>query len=203
MRAIILIVLVLVSFGCKQSNSSDKSLNQTENDSLIRIHPAINIDKPALKIDTFDFEFSLDSKRTFSDYKKNISQVKTLLENNITLSDNIVESIIPTSQEEYSYYYSLTYTTEEDWLFFQKIDALIISKCEANVGNCIELYSNLAEFVDGEYAEGFYSNIYFIIEKNPAKFCDVYDNLSLKSKMLLTDNFNEFCKGIKPNAIHE
>ena len=164
-KLMMVITCVISLFGCKQNTTSNKV-------------PVYNI----------------DVTRTLDDYKSNISKVKGILNNNFVLDDLAVESVIPVNLEEFKFFYGLTYTTEEDWSFFEKINEMIVIKSQSSVGNCIERYLGLAEFVDGEYAEGFYADVFFIVERNPNKFCSIFDNLSIVSQQNLSDIHQEFCK---------
>ncbi|MFL9837852.1 hypothetical protein ABS768_10110 [Flavobacterium sp. ST-75] len=67
----------------------------------------------------------------------------------------------------------------------------------ANARNCIEKYSNIAPYVDGEYAEGFFADIAYIADENPDTFCKVYNYLLPVSKDKLSSVYKKVCLGIE------
>ncbi len=182
MKKILIITCAILFFSCKENNISNDTIIEKNLDADLKQ------DKDTLRI-----RYIPDTSRTMEDYKNNILKAKEVLNNKNTLDNIAVESIIPVNIEEFRFFYGLTYSTEEDWIFFEKINVLILQKAQSDSGNCIEKYSNLAEFVDGEYAEGFYDDILSIAERNPNKFCNIFENLSTDSKKNLLEAYKEVC----------
>lgn len=193
MKKLIFIICVISLFSCKENKNNKEAKQAVNKNTLVKV----NKDSLVTSQDTLKVFFNLDIKRMLGDYKDNISKAKEVLKSKNTLDNIAVESVIPINLEEFMFFYKLTYSTEEDWDFFERINTLIIQKSQSDAGNCIERYSNLAEFVDGEYAEGFYGDILIIAKRNSNKFCNIFINLSAISKKNLLDVYNEVCKGIK------
>ncbi len=194
MNKFIIVFGILFFFNCKENKAKDIPVEVIVKDSMIEKKGNNNVDNRIIHKDTIETVLNLKGNRRLKDYKNNITQVKSLLDKDSIIGNNAIESIIPSNSDEFSFYYDLTYSTEEDWNLFEKINSLIVEKAQSDVGNCLSKYSNLAEFVDGEYAEGFYADILFIAQSNSNKFCDVFSNLSSGSKENLLDIHNEICK---------
>lgn len=197
---IALLFIIVICFSCKDTKKeiNEVSTNQTNKAQVEEPVKKVKTKKEEsatkVKQEIEQFVFELDTTRTLEDYKRNIKQAKKLLKHQKSLDNNIIESLIPLSLEEFSFYYDLTYSTEENLNFFDKVDILIIKKAQENIGSSIERYSNLAEFVDGEYAEGFFDDILHIAQKNPEKFCSIYVSLTDVSKYKLEEIYNEVCQ---------
>ena len=105
---------------------------------------------------------------------------------------NNAELLIPTSEEEYLYFYSLTNNSEDNKLFL-RIDSTI-SDCVINDKyDCFKKYLYLSEFVDGEYAESYFEDVDFIIYKNKNKFCEMFKNLDKAKTIRLLSYYDDYC----------
>ncbi|XLS30475.1 hypothetical protein ACJD0Z_06535 [Flavobacteriaceae bacterium M23B6Z8] len=114
------------------------------------------------------------------------------------LKDNsaIVKSI-PQTDEEFGVFYSLSYEEGTLELYYLINDA-IFDAVERDLKEILLPFYNMAEFVDGEYAEYYFDNILFIIKKNTQSFCQTYLLLTANSKYKLGDFYENYCStGIK------
>jgi hypothetical protein len=135
--------------------------------------------------------------RTISEYKKSINYFSKKKVNNKLIKTTDVENITPTTEEEFSFYYSLTYSDDKNQQIHDAITSEILDKAIEDKGSVLFLYLNMAGFVDGEYAEGYHAYIENVTTNNKTKFCAIYKYLSKKSKWILEPLYNEVCKGIK------
>ncbi|NQX86670.1 MAG: hypothetical protein HRT67_12335 [Flavobacteriaceae bacterium] len=197
---VVLLFIIVICFSCKDTKKeiNEVSINQTNKaqveEPIKKVETRKEESTAKVKQEIEQFVFERDTTRILEDYKRNIKQAKKLLKHQKRLDDNIIESLIPLNLEEFSFYYDLTYSTEENLNFFDKVDMLIIKKTQENIGSCIKRYSNLAEFVDGEYAEGFFDDVFHIAQRNSEKFCSIYASLTDVSKYRLESVYNEVCK---------
>lgn len=192
------LLLSILSLGCieKAKNEASKQvsdepvMDSKEQEKPIPKDESIQSSK---KIDT---TFILDKNRSIEEYKKNIISLHKLISNEVKIEPVFVESIIARSKKEFSVYYSFSYTHNKKELdLYDRSNELIVDMAQEDKGNCFIPYFGLAEFVDGEYAEGFFSDAYFIVENNTEKFCNIYDRLSSGSRESLRVIYDEFCKG--------
>jgi hypothetical protein len=135
--------------------------------------------------------------RTINEYKENVNSFSRKKTNNELIKTTDVENITPTTQEEFSFYYSLTYSDGKNQQIHDAITSEILDKAIEDKGSVLFLYLNIAGFVDGEYAEGYHAYIENVTTNNKTKFCAIYKYLSKKSKWILEPLYNEVCKGIK------
>jgi hypothetical protein len=131
-----------------------------------------------------------------SGYSKTLkSSVDKMLTNQV-LTDYELLAIIPSSEKEFSEYYSYTYPERDSSVHkvFYKIDNLIIQNATENKIGFLKKYLELAKFVGGEYAESYVEDSELIISKNTNSFCELYENLSDRTKEFFKDKFLSYCK---------
>lgn len=108
-----------------------------------------------------------------------------------------IESVIPVNMKEFVYFIELTYSDDKGQILFDEINLKIFKFARENRGNTFFLCLNMAEFVDGAYAESYHSDIEDVVMNNKKKFCNVYNNLSKESKRIIDPLYKEVCKGVK------
>ena len=135
--------------------------------------------------------------RTLEEYKSNLNIFSKKKTNNELITIRNVENITPISQEEFSFYYSLTYSDESNQALHDAITTKVLDNAIEDNGMVFFLYLNMSQFVDGEYAEGYYTYIETVVSNNKNKFCVMYKYLSDRSKWLFEPLYKEVCKGIK------
>lgn len=135
--------------------------------------------------------------RTIEKYKENINSFAKKKNNKDLITVKEIESVTPTTQEEFNFYYSLTDSNKNRQSLYDGITASILDNAAEDNGIVLFLYADIAQFVDGEYADSYHSYIETIIDNNKIKFCAVYKHLSKNSKWILEPLYNEVCKGIK------
>ena len=200
MKNIILIVLLSIfCLNCIEKSKSEEDNKQMSEKLMLdskEQEETILKDESVQSIERIDTIFILDKNRSIEQYKKNITNLHELISNSSIIKPVFIESIIARSKEEFSAYYSFSHTHNKKELdLYDRSNELIVSMTQEDKGNCFVPYFGLAEFVDGEYAEGFFSDAYFIVEDNTEKFCNIYNELSTRSKEALQDIYDEFCKG--------
>jgi len=131
-----------------------------------------------------------------SGYSKILKSSVDKMISNQVLTDDELLAIIPSSEKEFSEFYSYTYPEKDSSVHkvFYQIDNLIIKNATENKNGFLKKYLELAIFVDGEYAESYAEESEFIICKNPTSFCGLYENLSQRSKEFFEDQYLEYCK---------
>ena len=195
MKKILLLVSIIIIVGC----NSKKSNNKIATVEILKEDTPINKIKLDSKIKTLDViqadtTFVLSVDRSIEDYKKNIKKVYKLMRSDLKIKNHYIESTISLNENEHLFFYSLSYSySEEDIQMFDTLNRMILDEALFDKGICLKLFSNLAEFVDGEYADYYFDEMYFVASKNAQKFCDLYNNLSKVSIDRLTDVYKEIC----------
>ncbi len=186
MRKIILLLIFVIVASCnsKKKNSivSDKSETSIKKDTI----------GDTSKENQVDTTFVFSKNRTLNDYKNNIKNISLALENSI-LKNHYVESIIPINDSEFGYFYDLTYSNEEDSNLFYSLNELIVKISNEGKSNCLNLFLNLAQFVDGDYAESYFDDIEYLTLNNREKFCNAYKSLSKSSIDRLKSIYDKIC----------
>ncbi len=135
--------------------------------------------------------------RVLENYAKNLEIFERLLSKKEYLPLNLLEGIIPTNEDEYLHFYMLSSPEEypeSNLNLYWAINSSIKKSTLEDKGNCLYLYLNMAEFVDGEYADAFFIHVPILIDKHKSKFCNLYIDLSERSKYRLRDFFDESCE---------
>lgn len=83
--------------------------------------------------------------------------------------------------------------------FFDTIDSKIFEYAKKDKKDIFYIVLNMAEFVDGEYAGSYFSNVEESMIVNQKKLCILYKYLSNYSKERLENLYNEICLGIEKN----
>jgi hypothetical protein len=200
-KIILLFFIFFLVVGCN---------NKTEKKNLKKDTVALSkIEIPQEKvIDTIENEDVLNVKvidtikpnkiiRTINEYKTNIDNFSKKKTKNELITIPNVEDITPISQEEFSFYYGLTYSDNSKQSLHDGITTAILDNAIEDNGMMFFLCADMAQFVDGEYAESYHSYIETVVSKNKIKFCAIYKYLSKDSKWILEPLYNEVCKGIK------
>lgn len=200
----ILILITILFVSC--SSNEKKKKNSIIYDSVLQINEPKEklINKNIIQTDNVDFENkSIDTippkktLRTLKEYEANIFEVSKKISLNELLTVDDIESVIPITIDEFSLYYELTYPEVNSQKIFDRIDSEIIQKAKQDIGTIFFLYLNIAEFVDGEYADGYSSDVETVVLKNKEKFCIMFRHLSEGSKFRLNSLYKEVCLGIK------
>ncbi len=191
-----IIVLSCVSNGKKDVNLTNQSKDTAY--TTLKVHDSAEQSQKIVKLDKGDsLKVALEKDRVLDDYIENIKIFENLFSKRGHLPPNLFEGIIPVNEDEFLHFYMLSapeeYPESNINLYWAINDAMKKSALEDR-GNCLYLYMNLAEFVDGEYAESFFIYIPTIIERHKSKFCDIYSNLSERSRYMLEDFFDESCE---------
>lgn len=171
MKKAFIIILTLVLIGCVNNQKKENIEVPKKTDKTVLLQK-----KP----------------RTLDEFKNNIFKFSKSNSSNLLSKPADVESIIPDNEEEMLYLYSLSYP-EKDIELYDFINAEILKNAMDNLGNCFILYLNMSEFVDGELAESYFSDIDIVIDKNRLEFCKTYRLLSKGSKTRLQDIYVKYC----------
>jgi len=202
MNTIILLFFnLLLITGCNNKTGKKNLEKETVVSSKIGIPQEKVIDtienKDVLNIKVIDTVKPNKIVRTINEYKTNIDNFSKKKTNNELITITDVERVSPISQEEFSFYYSLTYSDESNQNLHDAITTLILDNAIEDNGMVFFLYTDMAQFVDGEYAESYHSYIETVVSNNKKKFCTIYKHLSKDSKWILGNLYKEVCKGIK------
>lgn len=197
----IVIISLFLYTGCigkSEKSTLKKTKSETDVEVTIESTEKSEMTVETLKNNDSDFlDLALQKNRTLEDYKKTVFMFSRLEKQAQTID---VESIIPINDNEFEYFYSLSSPeeyTESNLDLYYEIDELMLDYANKDKGNCLFLYSNLAEFVDGEYAEYYFEAMEEIAQENIDKFCNViYNSLSDISKDRLEYIYNKHCKSV-------
>ncbi len=195
----IVIISLFLYTGCTgKSEKSTLEKTKSKTDVKVAIESIKKTEETTETLKNNDnvfFDLTFQKNRTLEDYKKNVSMFSRLEKQAQTID---VESVIPINESEFLYFYSLSYPEEypeSNLDLYYEIDELILDNANDDKGNCLFLYSNLAEFVDGEYAEYYFEAMEEIAQDNIDRFCNViYDSLSDTSKERLEYIYSKYCK---------
>lgn len=201
----ILPILCIIFVSCNfQKKESETTTNKK--DSILKNNSSRTTDSIKLENNQVDKKHQkiLDTlppkkiTRFIDDYKRNLNTLVEKKLESIKVTDfEIIEKIVPATQDEFSYYYGLTYSGDEKTAKFDQINELILKYSREDRGSLLFLLLNMAEFVDGEYAEGYFYDIEEVIIENKVKFCAIYKHLSKEPKRRIDGLYMEVCKGIE------
>ena len=79
---------------------------------------------------------------------------------------------------------------------FDKINGKIFQYAKEDLGRIFYLSLNMSAFVDGEYADTYFSEIENVIIANKDKFCSTYKTMNSYSKTRMHPLYDEVCNGI-------
>ena len=145
-----------------------------------------------LNIDTEIVHIKGQTKR---DYAKVLYPLLEKFYKEKRLTDDEIIKIIPTSEEEFGEYYSLSYPEKgKKWnKIYSEIEVIIGKRASINQ-QVFKSYLGLAPFVDGEYAEGYFEDADFLIGKHQKYFCKIFNGLPKNVKKLLAELYAQYCK---------
>lgn len=201
-KLFLILGITILWLGCsnkeKKSNLAkvemEKKKNSENNVEAKALDSIVNVPK---KKKTDSSKAIQNNNRSLEEYKENL---KNFSKSNEGWDIDTVEGIYPINEEEYLFFYSLSYPEEypeSNLELYYELDKTMLDYAIKDVGNCLFLYSNLAEFVDGEYADFYFEAIKDVVKPNVDKFCSMtYPSLSNYSKERLIDIYKEYCKSI-------
>jgi hypothetical protein len=110
------------------------------------------------------------------------------------INDKTIVNLIPKNEKQYLVFYSMTYPDREDEIrnSFYKLDSIIIDRANHNY-EILDVYILLSQFVDGEYAEGYFDNLEYLIGHNRQEFCSLFSREAEKLSRI-NNYYNENCK---------
>ena len=200
-KMILLFFNLFLVVGCNNKTEKKNLEKETVASSKIEIPQEKVIDtvenEDVLNVKVIDTIKPKEIARTITEYKTNIDSFSKKKAKNELITITDVESITPISQEEFSFYYGLTYSDKSKQGLHDGITTAILDNAIEDKGKVFFLYADMAQFVDGEYAESYHSYIETVVSNNKIKFCAIYKYLSKDSKWILEPLYNEICKGIK------
>lgn len=130
-----------------------------------------------------------------SDYETELHILLEKFAKQKRLTDEELIKVIPKTQLEFNQYYSLSFPGKgKKWnKIYDNIEIYLGKK--ASVSQPVfRAYLGLALFVDGEYAEGYFDGLDFLIGKHTNYFCKIFNSLSAKEKKVLEDLHSQYCK---------
>ncbi|PQV44588.1 hypothetical protein CLV33_1203 [Jejuia pallidilutea] len=187
--------------GCNNKTEKKNLEKETVASSKIEIRQEKIIDtienKDMLNVKAIDTIKPNKIVRTINEYKTNIDNFSKKKADSELITIKDVESVTPTSEEEFDFYYSLTYPDINKQDLYNSITSAILDNAVEDKGIMFFLYLDMAQFIDGEYAEGYHVYVETVVFNNKKKFCAIYKHLSKDSKWILEALYKEVCKGIK------
>jgi hypothetical protein len=166
--------LTFIATACTNHSSKNKESENRSTDTAVAA--SVTNDSLAKVTDT--------QHLAFRNYELILRQaIKKIDSNNITRKD--IATVIPATDEEFSKWYELTYD-DKGTKYFYRLDDLFYKYALKN-DEVLRQYLNLAEFVDGEYAESYFDDISFLVKKRRRQFCSTYKELSSRARERLHD----------------
>ena len=139
--------------------------------------------------------FILEANRSITEFINNIDLLFDLIQKESSIENTQVESIIPLSEEEFTQYYQRSYTTEKSKLeSFDKSFELILELAYKGNERVLTKFFGMGELVDGEIAESYFSESYFIAESHKEKFCFIYQNLNELCRKRFNETMVSLCQ---------
>ena len=185
-----LVFSLLIGCSNNKNPNPERSIEVTEKIQVVETIEYSDLNSESSNSDKESLVFQ--DIRSLTEYKANIESFA----NSEHIDISIVENVIPINEDEYFLFYSMSYPEEHEESnleLYYKIDEMMLIYASKDLGNCLSLYSNMAEFVDGEYADYFFGVMNIIVEKNKLKFCKIYTDLSSQSKIRLKNEYENSC----------
>jgi hypothetical protein len=128
------------------------------------------------------------------EYEKALKQAINFLIQGKTLNADMILKAIPQSDEDFSIFYSISDKDEKSKIAFYELNNLIREHAKNKEKNIFKAYLLLSEFVDGEYAEGYFDHAEALIKNNRNIFCDFYLKSPTNKVKRLHKYYTKYCK---------
>ena len=181
---LISIICVILLFAC---NKKAAESNYLKKDTTVFVDKVNTKDKAKIEESLLELDLNNQNERTIEEYKLYIDNAKIIQEDLSIKSIDVLEKLIPRNDQEFLCFYSLSYPKSGNIKLYNKLNTLFFDSALNDKGELLELFSNLSEFVDVEYAESFFDEIDLIVNRNPTKFCEIFKNLSKISQLRLIE----------------
>ncbi|MNE30439.1 hypothetical protein [Solitalea canadensis] len=126
-------------------------------------------------------------------YLQKLTKVVDSISSHANISVRSIEAIIPATGEEMLEYYNLTFN-DSTYKYFSIIDSVIVKNAADNKYGFLPKYLMLNQFVDGEYADGYFDNLENIIIRNKKNVCRIYSNLPIEKVKRIQNLMRKYCK---------
>lgn len=126
-------------------------------------------------------------------YAQNLESFLTSMINQNEIDTDELYKILPTTEGEFNVYFSCDYCHNKNVVKSWQILDNVFQQMALSDSATFLKYLNIADFVDGYYAEVYFDNLSTIIESNEPLFCDYYFKLSDERKKRLESYYSEFC----------
>lgn len=128
-----------------------------------------------------------------SGYAQNIQKVigKIIEKEDISIEE--LQKTIPKTEDEFLIFYSFTEKDEAANKAFYALDKLLFENAMKAEPHIFDLYLELSQFVDGEYAESYFEDVEAVIKKNKTKFCEQYSKLPNGKVSRLQEYYEKYC----------
>ena len=133
-----------------------------------------------------------DNVNQRANYVKKLRNVITSLKIEKKITYLEIQYVIPVSNEEFHEFYSYSYKGE-CLNAFERLNELFKEYATKRKLRFFILYLKLAEFVDGEFAEGYFESLEHIVKKNKTYYCRVRNTTSQKVRDRISDYFTVSC----------
>jgi hypothetical protein len=101
--------------------------------------------------------------------------------------------LFPKSEKEYFEFYDLTNNKNNTELFLNRYDKMKIAAFKDSCGS-LKYFLFMSQFVDGEFAESYFDDASFIIDRNTQKFCDLYIKYGSRELKIFSQEYEDDCK---------
>lgn len=128
------------------------------------------------------------------EYSLRLEQVVNTIGNSKTLTNSEILDVIPTSQDEYLKFYSLTDPDRKElWDSFYEMVVMIEKRTENNE-IILKKYLEMSLYVDGEFAEAYFDFIGYYVEHSKEDFCKIFPQLDKEKRKRIEYYFEDHCK---------
>ena len=136
-----------------------------------------------------------DNQGVRDGYRETIIEIINKMNKSEFVGNDELLYAIPRSEEEYLTFYSLTYPDMEKPIRdgFYELNNAFKEKANARISDFFIAYLQLSQFVDGEYADGYFEDVEFVIKNNIDYFCEIYPSLPVNKVKRLQSSYTKHC----------
>ncbi len=182
---IVFLLIVVILSSCNNTSKID------EDSKILNSEQKQNDPKP--EFDSLMHSVS-DSREVRDDYLDSLNSMTKIWSAGSIPNKDMILFCLPTTNHEALEYYNLDYSDNKEIRdAFSKTNSYIEDKCSTGDTTYLRRYFLLSEFVDGYFAEVYFTNVEVYIDKYLEYFCDIYLQLEGTKVARLHELYKEKC----------